>query len=258
MASPATLPTPDQRGEQRVSLTRAVSIGKAGIAAAATVTARVVGFGTVGLILGVVAFFLEYGNGLLAHPWGPWRYLVFSLLLVYAGAGVFGLGTAGMWRGFGRVAMNLVEEHKLAQHILERVFSRTEVLAAGPDAPEFLHRPLPIEAVREKLSQAIAAYSKSDDFEEGARGLSRAVLRRIKGWLCRQVEERLIELIGEETRDASIAELSLARLRERAEEGLQDWMLDALDGARNRQAKIWATFFVLVVALPPLLIVQLR
>jgi hypothetical protein len=163
-----------------------------------------------------------------------------------------------MWRGFGRVAMNLVEKHQLAQHVLERVFSRTEILVAGPDTPEVLHRPLPIQALRERLSQAIAAYSTSDDFEEGARGLSRAVLRRIKGWLCRQIEARLIELIGEETRDASIAELSLARLRERAEERLQDWMLDTLDGARNRKAKLCATFFFLVVALPPLFIVQLR
>ncbi|WP_309896426.1 hypothetical protein [Archangium sp.] len=253
-AQPGARPTSEQRG----SLDRALSLGKAGVAAAATVTARVVGFGALGLLLGVVAFFVELGTGLLAHPWGPWRYLVYSLLFVYAGVGAFGFGTAGLWRGIGRVAMNLVEKHKLAQHVLERVFSRAAVLSAGADTPEALRRPLPIEAIRETLRQAIAGYDTSDDFEGGARGFSRTILRRIKGWLCRKLEERLIALVGEETRDTSIAELSLARLRERAEQDLQEWMLDVLDGARNRQARIWATFFVLVVALTPIFLVQLR
>jgi len=253
-AQPQALPTSEQRG----SLDRALALGKVGVAAAATVTTRVVGFGALGLLLGGVAFFVELGTGLLEHPWGPWRYLVYSLLFVYAGVGAFGFGTAGLWRGLGRVAMNLVEKHKLAQHVLERVFSRAAVLSVGADTPEALRRPLPLEAIRETLRQAIAGYDTSDDFEGGARGFSRTILRRIKGWLCRKLEERLIALIGEETRDMSIAELSLARLRERAEQNLQEWMLDVLDSARNRQARIWATFFVLVVALTPLFLVQLR
>jgi hypothetical protein len=253
-AQPGAIPTAEQLGSPK----RALSLGKEGVAAAATVTTRVVGFGTLGLLLGVVAFFVELGTGLLEHPWGPWRYLVYSLLFVYAGVGAFGFGTAGLWRGIGRVAMNLVEKHKLAQHVLERVFSQAAVIPTGADSAAFLHKPLPIEAIRETLRQAITGYDTSDDFEGGARGFSRSILRRIKGWLCRKLEERLIELIGEETRDMSIAELSLARLRERAEQDLQEWMLDVLDGARNRQARIWATFFVLVVALTPLFLVQLR
>jgi len=266
MASEAPARTPQARtqpqgvptAEQRGSLDRALALSRVGVAAAATVTTRVVGFGALGLLLGVVAFFVELGTGLLEHPWGPWRYLVYSLLFVYAGVGAFGFGTAGLWRGLGRVAMNLVEKHKLAQHVLERVFSRAAVLSVGADTPEALRTPLPIEAIRETLRQAIAGYDTSDDFEGGARGFSRTILRRIKGWLCRKLEERLIALVGEETRDMSIAELSLARLRERAEQDLQEWMLDVLDGARNRQARLWATFFVLVVALTPLFLVQLR
>jgi len=258
MASPATLPHPEQRAEQRGSLTRAVSLGKVGVAAAATITARVLGLGALGLFLGVVAFVLEKVTGLLAHPWEPWSYLAYVLLPVYAGVGAFALGTSGLSRGIGRVAMNLVEEHKLAQHVLEHVFSRAAVLAAGADTPEVLRTPLPIQAVRAKLSQAIAGYSASDDFEGGARGLSRAVLRRVKRWLCRRVEARLIELIGEETRDASIVELSLARLRERAEQQLQERVLDALDGVRNQQVRLSVLLFAAMLALPPILLARLR
>jgi hypothetical protein len=247
-------PTPEQRNP----LTLAASIGKSGVTAAATVTTRVVGLGALGLGLGVVAFFIEKGTGLLAHPWEPWRYLVYVLLLAYAGGGAFGLGTSGMWRGIGRVAMNLVEQHKLTQHILERVFSRAALLAARADTPEILRKPLPIQAVRQTLRQAITDYSASDDIEGGARGLSRALLRRIKLWLCRRLEAQLIELIGEETRDTGLAELTLARLRERAEQELNERVLDALDGARNQQALLGVAIFAGVLALPPIVLALLR
>jgi hypothetical protein len=220
----------------------------------------VLGFGFLGVFLGFVAFFIERGTGLLAHPWEPWRYLVFVLPLVYMAAGAVGLGAAGMWRGIGRAAMNLVKEHKLCQHIVDRVFEKAAVLAAGANTPELeiLHKPLPIQMVRDLLSRAISNYAASDDDERGLRGLSRAILRRLKLRVCRQVEAKLIELIGEETRDRSTMELTLDRLRERAEQELDGRVMDALDGARNRQAFLWVGLFAGVLALPPVVLALLR
>ncbi|HYO57707.1 hypothetical protein [Archangium sp.] len=253
-ATPLTQPAPEQRG----SFTGVGSLARAGAAAAATVASRALGLGLLGLILGLVTFFVERGTGLLAHPWEPWGSLVYILLLAYMAAGAVGLGAAGMWRGIGRVAMNLVEEHKLCQRIVERVFERAAILAAGASTPEILRKPLPIQTLRELLSRAITAYATSDDDEQGLRGLSRAILRRLKLRVCLQVETKLIELIGEEARDQSTMELTLGRLRELAEKELDGRVMDALDGARNQQALLWGGLTVGVLVLPPIVLALLR
>jgi hypothetical protein len=234
------------------------SITRAATSAAATVASRALGLGALGLVLGAVAFFVERGTGLLAHPWEPWRYLVYTLLLAYMAVGAFGLGTAGLWRGIGRVAMDLVQEHKLCQRIVERVFERAAVLEAGANTPEILRKPLPIQTVRNLLSRAITEYATSDDDEKGLRGLSRSILRRLKLRVCLQVETKLIELIGEETRDRNTVELTLSRLKELAEKELDARVMDALDGARTRQTLVWGAVLAGGVALPPLVLMLLR
>lgn len=234
------------------------SLTKAGASAAATVAARALGIGALGIVLGAVAFFVERGTGLLAHSWEPWSYVVYALLPAYMAVGAFGLGAAGMWRGIGRAAMNLVEEHKLTQYIVNRVFEQAAILSTGTATPEVLRRPLPIQALRELLTRAIARYNQSDDAEKGLRGLSRAIFRRLKLRVCRLVESRLIEIIGEQTRDQGVVELTLARLQELAEKELDGQVMDALDGARNKQALLWGALFVGGVALPPLVLMLLR
>lgn len=248
----------ESAAEQRGSLSRVQSLAKAGAAAAATVAARALGLGAVGFVLGIVAFFVEKGTGLLAHPSPSWGSLVYLLLLAYMAAGTIGLGAAGMWRGIGRVAMNLVQEHKLCQRIVERVFERAAILAAGAHTPEILRKPLPVQKVRDALSQAITAYATSDDEEKGLGGFSRSIFRRLKLRVCLHVETKLIELIGEETRDQSTVELTLGRLHELAEEQLDSRVMDALDGARNQQAILWGGLFVAVVALPPIVLALMR
>ncbi|WNG45913.1 hypothetical protein F0U60_18695 [Archangium minus] len=230
------------------------SLTKASASAAGTVASRALGLGALGLVLGVVAFFVERSTGLLAHAWEPWSYVVYALLPAYMAAGAFGLGAAGMWRGIGRAAMNLVEEHKLTQHIVNRIFEQAAILSTGVATPEVLRRPLPIQALRELLRRAIARYNQSDDAEKGLRGFSRSIFRRLKLRVCRLVESRLIEIIGEQTRDQGIAELTLARLQELAEKELDGHVMDALDGARNQQAILWGALFVGGVTLPPLVL----
>ncbi|MCY1076516.1 hypothetical protein [Archangium lansingense] len=242
----------------RGSVTRVASLAKAGAAAAATVAARAFGLGAVGFVLGIVAFFVEKGTGLLAHPSERWGALVYLLLLAYMAAGAIGLGAAGMWRGIGRVAMNLVQEHKLCQRIVERVFERAAILAEGAYTPEILRKPLPIQKLRDVLSRAITAYATSDDDESGLGGFSRSILRRLKLRVCLHVETKLIELIGEETRNQSTVELTLDRLHALAEEELDGRVMDALDGARNQQALLWGGLFVAVLALPPIVLALLR
>ncbi|PTL77478.1 hypothetical protein [Vitiosangium sp. GDMCC 1.1324] len=205
-----------------------------------------------------MAFFVERSSGLLAHPWEPWRYAVYALLPAYMAAGAFGLGAAGMWRGIGRATMNLVEEHSLTRHIVNRVFEHAEHLAASTATPELLRKPLPIQAMRELLARAIARYAASDDAETGLRGFSRAILRRLKLAVVRQIESRLIELIGEQARDQGAVELTLSRLRELAEKELDSRVMDALEGARNQQALLWGALFAGAVALPPLVLILLR
>jgi hypothetical protein len=243
---------------RRSALSVATSIADAGLGAAATVTARIVGFGALGFVLGTVGFFIERATGLLAHPWEPWRYGVYALLALYAIGGAFTLGAAGMWRGIGRVAMNLIEKYGLVQHIVDRIFTRAAVLAVGNSTPEALRKPLPIEKVRETLRQASADYAGSEDFEKGARGLTGAILRRLKRFLCRKLEARFLELVGEECRDMGVAELAISRLHERAVEEAESRVEDMLDGLRNKQAGIWALLFVAMLALPPLVLAYLR
>ncbi|WP_375766403.1 hypothetical protein NR798_32570 [Archangium gephyra] len=233
------------------------SFSKAG-AAAATVASRALGLGALGFVLGIVAFLIEKVTGLLAHPAEYWGTLVYVLLPVYMAAGAIGLGTAGLWRGIGRVAMNLVKEHKICQRIVERVFERAAILAEGASTPELLRKPLPIQKLRDVLSRAITAYATSDDDEEGLKGFTRSIIRRLKLRVCLHVETKLIELIGEEARDRSTVELTLERLQELAEEKLDERVMDALDGARNQQAMVWGGLFAAVVVLPPIALALLR
>jgi hypothetical protein len=244
--------------QQRATVSVVGSIASDGLGAVATVSARMVGFGALGFFLGGVGFFIERGTGLLAHPWEPWDYAVYVLLLLQAIGGAFTLGMAGMWRGIGRVAMNLTEKYGLVGHIVNRVFERAAVLVAGTSTPEVLRRPLPIQRVREALHQASAAYAESEDVEKGTRGLWRSILRRLKRYLSRRLESRFIELVGEETRDMGAAELTLARLHERAMEEAEGQVEDLLDGLRNKQAGIWALIFAALLALPPLVLALLR
>lgn len=243
---------------QRVSLRAMGPITGAIASAAATVASRALGLGAVGFVLGIVAFFVEKFTGLLEHPSARWGALVYGLLLVYMAAGAIGLGTAGMWRGIGRVAMNLVQQHKLCQRIVESVFERAAGLVDGKGTPEILRKPLPIQKLRDVLSRAITAYATSDDDEKGLGGFSRSIFRRLKLKVCLHVETKLIELIGEETRDRSTVELTLERLQELAEEKLDERVMDALDGARNQQAFLWGGLFIAVVALPPIALALLR
>jgi hypothetical protein len=243
---------------QRTAFVVASSLAQASLGAAGTVSVRMLGFGVLGAVLGTVGFFAEWATGLLAHPWAPWRYLVFVLLLVNVVAGALLLGTAGMWRGIGRVAMDLVQKHGLARHIVERIFERAAVLVAGAVTPEALRAQMPLVELREKLREATAAYAGSDDVEKGARGLSRAILRRIKLWLCRKLEARFLEIVGEVSADKHVAEVTLERVRERAVAEADGRVEDLLDGLRNKQAGIWVALFVALLALPPILLVKLR
>ncbi len=242
----------------RAAGSRVGSLAKAAASAAGTVAARALGLGALGFVLGIVAFFVEKGTGLLAHPSERWSSLVYLLLLAYMAAGAIGLGTAGLWRGIGRVAMNLVREHQLCQSIVERVFERAAILAEGKNTPEILRKPLPIQKLRDVLSRAITAYATSDDDETGVGGFSRSILRRLKLRVCLHVETKLIELIGEEARDKSAAELTLERLHGLAEEELEGRVMDALDGARNQQAMLWGGLFAAVVVLPPIALALMR
>ena len=226
--------------------------------AVATVGSRALGLGAAGFVLGIVAFFVEKGTGLLDHPSERWGVFVYSLLLVYMAAGAFALGTAGLWRGIGRVAMNLVQHHKLCQRIVARVFERAEGLVEGVNTPEILRKPLPIQKLRDVLSRAITAYATSDDDESGLGGFSRSIFRRLKLKVCLHVETKLIDIIGEETRDRNTMELTLERLQDLAEEQLDERVMDALDGARNQQALVWGGLFVAVLALPPIALALLR
>jgi hypothetical protein len=228
------------------------------VSSVATIASRALGLGAAGFVLGIVAFFVEKGTGLLAYPSEHWGALVYGLLPVYMAAGAIGLGTAGMWRGIGRVAMNLVQQHKLCQRIVESVFERAAGLGEGGNTPEFLRKPLPIQKLRDLLSRAITAYATSDDDEQGLGGFSRSIFRRLKLKVCLHVETKLIEIIGEETRDRSTVELTLERLQELAEEKLDERVMDALDGARNQQALVWGGLFVAVLALPPIALALLR
>jgi hypothetical protein len=211
--------------------------------AAATVGSRALGLGAAGFVLGIVAFFVEKGTGLLEHPSERWGVLVYGLLLVYMAAGAIGLGTAGLWRGIGRVAMNLVQKHKLCQRIVARVFERAEGLVEGVNTPELLRKPLPIQKLRDVLSRAITAYATSDDDESGLGGFSRSIFRRLK--LKVSLHRNAVEL-------------TLERLEELAEEKLDERVMDALDGARNQQALVWGGLFVAVLALPPIALALLR
>lgn len=226
--------------------------------AVATVASRALGLGALGFVLGIVAFFVEKATGLLHHPSENWGAIVYGLLLVYMAAGAIGLGTAGLWRGIGRVAMNLVQQHKLCQRIVERVFDRAAGLVEGANTPELLRKPLPIQKLRDVLSRAITAYATSDDDESGLGGFSRSIFRRLKLKVSLHIETKLIELIGEETRDRNAVELTLERLQGIAEEKLDERVMDALDGARNQQALVWGGLFVAVLALPPIALALLR
>lgn len=258
LRTPDTGVDSEARPSSRRALSAAASIAKASLGAAVTIGVRVMALGFAGFFLGSLAFFLERALGLLDLPWEPWRYLVYLLLPLYAGASAFFLGQAGLWRGIGRVAMNLVEKHGLSRHILDRLFDRLTLLATGSATPEVLRKPLPLQRIRDSLRQAAADYSASDDLEGQAGGISRAVARRLRRWVCAQVEARLQEILGEESRDMSVTELALDRLRARGEAEIDGRVIDGIDQARGKKAGLWLLLFVAVPALPPLALLLFR
>ncbi len=227
--------------------------------AAATIAGRTLGFGVLGFVLGLVLFAVELGTGALRTPPGDaWRYGIYLLCPLYLAAGVVGLGAAGMWRGIGRVAMNLVEQHRLSQHLVERVIERAALLAEGAATPAVLHKPLPIQKLRALIHEASERTAADEEGYSSLGALSRAILGKVRRGVVGLIEKRLDALIGEQAHDASTVELTLARLNDLAREQLQQWVLDALDGARNKQALLWSGLFVAVVALPPLALAALR
>jgi len=250
-------PSQDGSGARR-QLSAAASIAKAFLGAAATVVVRVLALGFAGFFLGILAFFVERGSGLLDLPCEPWRYLVYLLLPAYAGAGAFLLGQAGLWRGIGRAAMDLVGRHGLSRHVLERIFERLVPLATGASTPELLRKPIPLQRIREALRQASDGYAASDDLEGQSRGLSRAVARRLRRWVCRLVEARLLEIVGEQEADRSVSELALQRLQELAEWEIDGRVIAGIDRARGKKATLWMLLAAAVAVLPPLVLLIFR
>ncbi len=136
--------------------------------------------------------------------------------------------------------------------------TRAAALVAGAVTPEALQAQMPLVELREKLRQATEQYAQSDDVEKGARGLSRAILRRIKLWLSRKLEARFLEIVGEVSADKHVAQVSLERVRARAIEEVDGRVEDLLDGLRNKQAALWVALFVALLVLPPILLARLR
>ena len=123
---------------------------------------------------------------------------------------------------------------------------------------ESLHKPLPIQQAREVLEKALRETELSDDDVSGLSWVARTVVRRVRRLVLRRVESWLNALIGEQARDASAVELTLHRVNELAHERLDEWVMDSLDGLRNKQALLWSGLFVVTAVVPPLALHFLR
>jgi hypothetical protein len=243
---------------------KAVAFGKQGIKIAGVVALKLVtrtlAWGSLGVILGAVAWAALFLAGQLEIEWLPWRYLVWVLLLVYVVAGGVALGYVGVWRGLGRAVLYLGVELGWVLYLIEQILDRmtglmrrSDTIDRALDASEQFAANLPLQRWEDGLKRSVAGYlGETDELGSGLTGFRRRITGGLKGFLCRQIEVFLLNIVRQEI-DASGGGggVSMARVREVALARAESYFVELIKGLMNKYLLIGSLVLIVVFAAAP-------
>lgn len=223
---------------------------------------RTVAWGTLGLVVGLVAWNALYWGGLLEIEWEHWRFVVWVLLPLYACAGAGALGYAGVWRGVGRAVLYVGIERGLVVYLVEEILDRlipvmrrSEKLSGALDQSRRFLENLPLQEWEVRLHAAVEAYlADRDEVVQGAGGpgLRARIAGRLRTYLSRKIERYLLAIVRQEVDEhGEGGGISLERVRAVALEKVEDVVEDLVTGMMNKQLLIAAAILLLVLAIAP-------
>ncbi|MBI5482322.1 MAG: hypothetical protein HY906_25935 [Deltaproteobacteria bacterium] len=256
MATPAT---PASRLQQAQAMLAAGARAAGG--AAVRIVPRVLGWGALGVLLGVVVFAAEMAAGLLRSPWPDWRLAVWLLLLAYPGPGALRIGHAAQWRGIGRAVIHLGVEQGFVVHALDAILRRADALLRRSAAADraldggaaFL-RDVPLDRVEAALKEAVGEYARG--------GLEPAAappgVRTVRRFLAGRVERYLLHAVRADRDASGGGGVSLERAYQAALQAAETWVRDAAESKMRAATLVALLLFALACAVAPVALAVAR
>jgi hypothetical protein len=221
-------------------------LAKAGAVALTTVgnvPTRMVLWGLIGLVVGIVGVVLSYVLGALVMGRGAMilGYLVtIPAAIPPCGAVLFGLH--GLHRGAARAALALEKKFGLVAHVVDRVMA-----GLGERYGERLAN-LPLQQLEVALKEIVVKYLSAKDDDEG-RGLAAYVVRRARVTIVARIETCLLAAYREElAHDGAGGGVSLAKLRARVSGEISGRLGELVMSPLNKQLAVFMTLYVLFAA----------
>ena len=221
-------------------------LGKAGVVAAATVKhvpTRVVLWGALGLLVGVVGVALSYVLGVVTMGRG-------ALLLGYLAAIPFAIpplgavlfGIHGLHRGAAHAALALEAKFGLVAHLTGRVLAQLEDRFGEQLAN------LPLQQLEAALKDVVAHYLATNDEEFNRdKGLLAYVLRRARISLTRKIEGYLLAAYREELNERGAGGgVSLEKVRDRTNQEISSRLGELVLAPLNKQLAVLLTLYLLL------------
>jgi len=217
--------------------------GAVALTAVKHVPTRMVLWGLIGLVVGVIGVVLSYILGVAFMGRGAMilGYLAtIPAAIPLLGAVVFGLH--GLHRGAARAALALERQFGLVSHVVGRVMALVEERFGARLAN------LPLQQLEQALKEIVAQYLISKEDDEG-RGMAAYVVRRARGVIVARIETYLLADYRElHAQDGSGGGVSVSKLRDRLSEGLSSRLAGLVMSPLNKQLAIFMTLYVLLAA----------
>jgi hypothetical protein len=286
LVGPPLLPEVDER--RRDKLLRYAKHGArlTGVATHRIVT-RTLWWGGWGLVLGLAVFAGEWWLGWLAFPWPaaqPW--IVGSLGVALAAAGIGCWGHAGFWRGVGRFVLALgidkgrvgpsddkgrvgpsddkgrvgpSDDKGLVVSLLSAMLDRMTALLrksrridGALEKTELWAGDLPLERWESLLKQSAAGVIGESE------GQGNRLMRWIRGFVVRRIEQVMLRIVRKEIEAGHGGGVSMQKVREVALAMAEKQFQKGIVGLMNEQLLLMTGLFALLAALPPVVALGLR
>lgn len=207
-----------------------------------------------GGLTGFVVFLVLKFAGGLNIAWGPWAVIVWLLLPIYAIVGALTFGKIGLFRGFGRVMLNVGVERGYVAYLTETLVDK--VLSAlrknkkndtALDAGQTLAENVPLASVEDALKDSTSQAIAEDDGVIAASTLRGKLMKKMRDALFRKIEAATLSSLRAETQEEGV---SMSRVREVITEGaegmFEELVTGKMDDARNLGLLIAGGSFAIV------------
>jgi hypothetical protein len=221
-------------------------LGKVATVAATTVKhvpTRMVLWGVVGFLVGVIGVVLSYVIGIWLLGEGAvglaYLYLI-PMAIPLLGAVLFGMH--GLHRGAARATLSLEEKFGLVSHVVGRVLAMLEDRFGERLAN------IPLQQLEVALKEIVATYLASKEDDEG-KGLIAYVVRRARSSITLRIEKYFLAAYREELKESGHGDgVSMQKVRDRAARELSSNLGELVMSPLNRQLVIFLVLYLLLAA----------